>query len=137
MLPLMVPRILQHNRDSLGPAPEQQGQRTFQATSDAPSTFLRATCRVKNLISQNQDNQIPKIHTVTVLSIALGDHVLLMSNRIQPCALSASMSTPVGDIAPFSWYDGCWKYVTNSGGGYALAKPCQTFCEGWKNSCVN
>ena len=42
------------------------------------------------------------------------------------------MSTPIGDIVPFSWYDGSWKYVTNLGGGdsvvpslawYALANP--------------
>ena len=72
VLPLMVPRILQHNRDSLGPAPEQQGQRTFQATSDAPSTFLRATCRVKNSISQNQDNQILEIRTVTCAEHCFG-----------------------------------------------------------------
>jgi len=27
------------------------------------------------------------------------------------------MSTPIGDIVPFSWYDGSWKYVPNWGGG--------------------
>src|SRR5271170_7537911 len=33
------------------------------------------------------------------------------------CSLRASMSTPIGEIVPFSWYDCSWKYVINSGGG--------------------
>jgi hypothetical protein len=27
------------------------------------------------------------------------------------------MSTPIGEIVSFSWYDGSWKYVINLGGG--------------------
>jgi hypothetical protein len=29
-----------------------------------------------------------------------------LSDGIQPCVLIASMSTPIGDIVPFSWYCG-------------------------------
>jgi hypothetical protein len=41
----------------------------------------------------------------------------LLSDIVQPCTLSMSMSTPIDDVVPFSWYDGSWKYATNSGGG--------------------
>jgi hypothetical protein len=41
----------------------------------------------------------------------------LLSDRIQPCALITGIATPIGDIAPFSWRDNSWKYVTNLDGG--------------------
>jgi len=42
------------------------------------------------------------------------------------------MLTPIGDVVPFSWDDGGWKYVTNSGGGDSVVPwlpgtPWQTF----------
>jgi hypothetical protein len=43
-------------------------------------------------------------------------------DEIQPCALSASMSTPINDIVPFSWYDGSWTYIANSGGGDSVVR---------------